>query len=250
MDAAIDDALARRGLTLVDVDGESRLRGPGIAATVRLDRATLHRVAEDGDVGDFLDALLARFRGLPDWLVARGGVRYALTAAGPQTDAVLHIPVSEQAHAVLAYTDPDEILITWLNPDAPSRWHTDTEQLHQIALANLDRLLQQTTLEIQDARGHQLGMLSIDSAFKGSLLLAPGLRALVEPALGWPVCAVVPCRDFLFLFADADKDALIPMLAAAVMTEYETSPYPVTNEVWRISDDGIEALGAYGDARG
>jgi len=249
---ALDRALARRGLALTVEDDQHLLRGPTLKLFV--DRATLQRaVLDEGGSPDdaataLLDRLLDRAAGLPDWFVAKSGVRFALVPDSDRLTGHLHMPVSPHAAAVLTYTDPHELMISWLRADVLSRWFTDDETLHRTALQNLDGVLAKTTLEVQDARGFKLGMLSVDSAYKGALLLAPGLRAVVEPEFGWPVCAVVPCRDFVFVFADADREPLIPMLAAAVMTEFESSAHPVTNEVWRITDDGIEAIGAYGDA--
>ena len=93
--------------------------------------------------------------------------------------------------------------------------------------------------------GARLGILQLDSVFKAALLRAPSLREVVEPDLGWPVCAVAPCRDFLYLFREEDLQGLVPLLAAIVTQEYETSGYPLTPEVLRVSDEGVLALGSY-----
>jgi hypothetical protein len=66
----------------------------------------------------------------------------------------------------------------------------------------------------------------------------------VEAQLGWPLRAVAPCRDFVYLFRDRD-DSMLESLAAAVSHEHAGSPQPLTLEVLRIGDDGVEAIGEY-----
>jgi len=75
------------------------------------------------------------------------------------------------------------------------------------------------------------------------VILAPSFREWVEPHLAWPVCVVVPCRDFIYVFKE-DQD-LFGRLGGVVVREFKESGYPLTTEVLRISDEGIEAIGAY-----
>ena len=84
-----------------------------------------------------------------------------------------------------------------------------------------------------------------DSVFKASVIFAPKLRAFVERALGWPVLAATPCREFIYLFPNTDFE-LVGRSAGVVLREYANSGYPVTTEVWRISSKGVEAIGALG----
>ena len=49
--------------------------------------------------------------------------------------------------------------------------------------------------------GVELGFIATWLPFKASLVLAPNLREIVGARLGWPLMAVVPDRDFLYLWA-------------------------------------------------
>jgi len=181
---------------------------------------------------------------LPGWLVARGGLRISLEGAHQDFGDALVAPVTRGTRAVLAYTDPREEFLTWLTAGNLSDWHASIDDAQELASRQLDRLLAEAKIERAQLGQHEVAVLKTDSIFKASLLLAPGLRQRVEPLLGWPVHAVAPCRDFVFLFADPD---LIPELAGMVAHEYEGSPHALTLEVLRLVDGGLEALGAYAE---
>jgi len=91
--------------------------------------------------------------------------------------------------------------------------------------------------------GSALGMVPVDSPYKASVIFADAFKPLVESVLGWPVLAVLPCRDFIYVVAD--KSPLVGRLGAVVVKEYRSSGYPITTEVLRISEDGIEAIGSF-----
>src|SRR5262249_38298122 len=106
-------------------------------------------------------------------------------------------------------------------------------------------ILRQTKVETSAVEQHQLGMLSNElSAFKAALLFCPNLREMVEPVLGWPLFAVMPCRDFVYVLSQKDKP-LLGRMGHVVMREYEKSGYPISTEVFEITDEGIRAIGDY-----
>ncbi len=188
---------------------------------------------------------------LPDFLVARGGIKLALEGNHQAFEDSVHVKLTRGTSRVLAWAPPDEEIVVWLRPSNLADWLLSEEDAVELGRAGLDRLLADVPLTPQVVdREHDVLVLETDSIFKASLLLAPGLRAAVEPQLGWPVCAVAPCRDFLLLFRDGD-DALIPKLSGMVAHEYEGDPnHALTLEVLRVSDRGIEAIGAFAEVTG
>ena len=111
--------------------------------------------------------------------------------------------LTNDTSAVLVWAPPDEQIIVWLRRKNLSDWLTEEVEATQLEREGLDRLLADINLvpQVIDQQ-HSVALFETDSVFKASLLLAPGLRAKVEPLLGWPVCAVAPCRDFVMLFRD------------------------------------------------
>ena len=92
--------------------------------------------------------------------------------------------------------------------------------------------------------GMRLAMVPLDSVFKASVILAPNFKDFVAQELEWPVLAAIPCRDFIFVLSEKDT-ALLQRMGGVVQREFRESGYPVTTEVLRISDAGIEAIGAF-----
>jgi hypothetical protein len=97
---------------------------------------------------------------------------------------------------------------------------------------------------VTDVHGAKLGMIPVSSVFKASVLFAPAFRAYVEPVLGWPVLATVPCRDFIYVIPESDQE-LLGAMGRVIQQEFRESSYPVSTEVLRLDDDGIEAIGAF-----
>jgi hypothetical protein len=89
-------------------------------------------------------------------------------------------------------------------------------------------------------------MLATELPSKASLLLAPALREVAEEVIGWPVLAVAPDRDFVFLWNAGRRD-LIAGMGGMVHREFGRAPYPLSMEVFQISDS-LRAIGAYAES--
>jgi hypothetical protein len=122
-------------------------------------------------------------------------------------------------------------------------WGVTTEQAIAAAFANQDRLLDGIKLDVAEVHDSTLGMVPVDSPYKASVIFARAFKPLVESVLGWPVLVVLPCRDFIYVLAD--KSPLVGRIGSVVVNEFRKSGYPITTEVLRISDDGIEAIGRF-----
>ena len=92
--------------------------------------------------------------------------------------------------------------------------------------------------------GVQLGFIITSLPFKASLILAPNLHEVVGAALGWPLMAVVPDRDFLYLWAAQHTD-FVQRVGGVVVREYSQASYPISTEVYEITEKSIRAIGAF-----
>jgi hypothetical protein len=106
------------------------------------------------------------------------------------------------------------------------------------------RALSKATVESQDIDGVQLGFISSSLPFKAAFILAPNLREVVSAVLGWPLMAVVPDRDFLYLWPARHAD-FVQRVGAVVVREYSRASYPISTEVYEITDQRIRAIGAF-----
>jgi hypothetical protein len=203
-------------------------------------------VARDGDRGAiarFVDALRL-YEDSRTWEEVRPYVFLAAEPKGLDVGDAVRSSASAEVDLVLAVTDEDERVITFVTQARLEAWNVSREDAEQAAGENLDRLLLGKQPEVKTIEAMRLGMLPVASAFKASLIFAPHFRQFVEPCLGWPVLAVTPCRDFVFVFPAADS-ALVARTGRLVLEEYEHSGYPITPEVWRVSDAGVQAVGSF-----
>src|SRR5262249_21396102 len=144
--------------------------------------------------------------------------------------------VSDQVCLVLVYLSGPGQHLVWLTPGLLKGLGVSRELAEARAADNLARLLAETPIETTDADGHKLGMLSTPSPLKASLISARGLREKVEALLGWPIYAVIPTRDFAYLIPQSARE-LFPGIARVVIGEYTKRGYPVSTEVFEITDE-------------
>jgi hypothetical protein len=191
-----------------------------------------------------VDAILATLQPLPPWQQAKAGIRFAAEPSDHDFGDTLYDRMTDSLCRVLAYVDAEETRITWLTSSVLDEWGQARAAVAQVAAENMAALLRDTTVEIEAIEQLRLGMFATYSPFKASLLFSPNLKEVLGPILGWPVYAVVPCRDFAFVFPETDQ-GLIPRLGGVVVREYTRSAYPISTEVFRISDAGLEAIGQF-----
>jgi hypothetical protein len=248
----LERELRRRGIAFAkgDDDGRWKIEVEGTKIWLSLDNVA-RDLARDGDperIVRFVDSALASVVGvgaeLPPWKTARRRVYWSAEPASSELGDTLREEVTETVTRVLVIAAPEEKWLTWLGPKSLATWGVARAEVERAAGENLDRLLKGKALEVESARGKKLGMVPVASALKASLVFAPSFKRFVERSLGWPVLAVIPCRDFVYVIAEEDKD-LLGAMGTVVQREYRQSGYPITTEVLRLSDDGIEAIGRF-----
>ncbi len=181
---------------------------------------------------------------LPPWEKAKGLVCYSAEPSGSDFGDTLHAKVSDGVTKIITLTDISEGTVTWLTSACLAEWEVTREQLESAANDNLSRLLDGKQLETTEVDGMHLGMVPVDSPYKASIIFSAGFKRFVSTELGWPVLVTIPCRDFIYVISEKDK-ALLERMGKVVQSEYRESAYPITTEVLRISDDGIEAIGEF-----
>lgn len=135
--------------------------------------------------------------------------------------------------------------IEWISRDMLKEWNISEDVLKDTAKTNMLKLLDSAKLEIIGKDKKKAGFVSLKKDFlNASTILSPSFRSLVENDLGWPVLAVIPCRDFIIVFNEKDEFTL-NRFEQKVVTDYKNSPYPLTTEILKISDEGITVIGKY-----
>jgi len=239
--------LTRRGISF-EIDPDSGCHLVSIdQGQLRISLDNLERelaAGVDADrVARFVDAVLASARpGDNDYAAER--LYWSLEPNDYQEKADYCVAVSESVDRVLVHLSEDGSAIAWVTPHILEVLGLSEAEAGQAAFANLAREVGAATLEAQQVDGAALGYVITQLPFKAALILAPNLRQLVEPQLGWPVLAVVPDRDFLYLWG-ATHQELTQRVGPVVVREYTRSPYAISTEVYRMDDDGVRAVGAF-----
>lgn len=132
------------------------------------------------------------------------------------------------------------------------RWVTDSEisaldvtlsEAEDAAWSNLAAAARGVTLHAQVVDGVLLAYLETDFASKASLLLSPALRDRVAESIGWPIHAVLPDRDFVYVWS-AQHPEFASRVGAVVVREFKSASYPLCTEVLEV-DEEVHALGAF-----
>ena len=246
--SVFEEELRRRGIPFTVVgDGRYQLENGTGTLTVNLDNVArdFQRDGDEAAIARFIDRVLSRLDA-PPWEVARTRVYWSAERFDHEFGDTLREPVSDTVTRVLVVTDLEHGLITWLTPSDLEKWNVSLRELREAADGNLDRLLADKRPEVANAGDARLGMIPVDSALKASVIFAPGFKQFVAAEVGWPVLVVLPCRDFVYVIAETDQH-LLSRMGAVVQREFRASGYPITTEVLRISDAGIEAIGRFPD---
>ena len=77
------------------------------------------------------------------------------------------------------------------------------------------------------------------------MLFAPTMKEKIKEEIGLPFYAVIPVRDFCYIFSENDFDFFSKRIGFVVIDEYKKSGYPITTEVLKFTKEGVEAVGKY-----
>jgi uncharacterized protein YtpQ (UPF0354 family) len=247
VDRLFEEQLVNRGLTF-SVDAESgryavEVKGSQMLVSLENLKRDVERDGAVERVARFVDSIVATSE-ISERARSADQIYWCLEPNDYVEKPDFRVPVSDRVDRVLVHLSLNSRLITWATDDLLRSLDISEADAGVKALANLARALTESTLESQDIDGVQLGFFTTSLPFKASLILAPNLRDCVGPALGWPLIAVVPDRDFLYLWAERHKE-FVGRVGGVVVREFAKASYPISTEIYEISDAGIRAIGAF-----
>jgi hypothetical protein len=249
VNAVFEDELSRRGVSFVKEEEyvyRVTSHGRTISASLENVRRNAERDQDPDAIRRFVDKVLSPLPPIDTpWSEASTLLLWSAEPTDTDFEDSIHISVTDEVSRVLTLTDLDHGGITWVTPRMCAQWGVTVEHAASVASANQELLLNGVCLDVHrgEQEGDAIGMIPLDSPYKASTIFATAFKRLVEPALGWPVLVVVPCRDFVYVVAN--ESPLLGSMGSVVVNEFRNSGYPITTEVLRISDDGIEAIGRF-----
>jgi hypothetical protein len=239
--------LARRGAVYtVAGDGRWMVTVGSMRMLVSLDNLDRQLAGDAADaerVAFFADQLLAAAQMPP---VTAVGLYWFAEPNDYLVAAEIRARVSPRLDRVLVHVSGDGGLIGWVTHAHLDAAGLTAAHATERAWANLDQAVRQAQVTTLEIAGTAVAMLATELPSKASLLLAPALRERIEDVIGWPVLAVAPDHDFVYLWNASRRD-LITGMGAVVTREHARAPHPLSTEIFQIGDS-VQAIGAYAAA--
>jgi uncharacterized protein YtpQ (UPF0354 family) len=124
------------------------------------------------------------------------------------------------------------------------RWGVQPGELLQSAVAALDGGGELELFELKSEDGQAIDgfLLADEDGYDSGRLLCPRIRRLMMDLLGGPLIVAVPAAGVVLIARDYALAR--SCLAQASSEAYDRRPRPLSPEVWRWTDEGLEPLGA------
>jgi hypothetical protein len=181
---------------------------------------------------------------LPDWSKAKSNIYISLFQNDFDFQNFLHTKITDEFSKV--YIHRDSMKNSWVSDNDLKKWNITEAELEIQALQNAKLLLEKTQLEFDTIENKKLGFFKTnDETLKGALLFAPNLKEKVFKDFHFPIYAVIPVRDFCYIFSEKDYSFFAKRLGNTVVKEYKESGYPITTEILKFTDKGVEVVGKY-----
>jgi hypothetical protein len=71
------------------------------------------------------------------------------------------------------------------------------------------------------------------------------MKEKLNKDFGFPFYAVIPVRDFCYIFSEKDFEFFSNRIGEVVVEEYKNSGYPITTEILKFTENGIKSVGKY-----
>ena len=243
---------------------EEALKAEGIQIQARLDsglyqvlikgqsaRISLDNAARDYQltknpevVRDFASRIVSELKvdELPPWEEARSRILFHVARGDGEIGDSIRKPLTEKVVRVLVLDS--EKSVRFLKPGDLEQWQVTQEEVDTVAQENMRRLMLSMEFDVHLVDGRKLGFFNEGALMKAATILCPNFKDVVADRVGWPVLVIMPNRDFICVTAERDGE-LPDRFGEQAAKDYGESSHPLTLEVLRISDDGIEVVGKF-----
>jgi len=208
-------------------------------------RRNYERDKDPTHISDLVEILVSYDIELPkNWADAKKYIYISLFPNDFEFNDFLHKKITDEFSKVYIHTGND--MLTWISVDDLKKWNITETELDKQANNNADELLIKTPITFDIIENHKLGLIEVEQmSLKGALLFAPTMRKKIEKDFGFPFYAVIPVRDFCYIFSEKDFDFFSGKIGRVVVDEYKKSGYPITTEILKFTEKGVEAVGKY-----
>lgn len=207
-------------------------------------RRNYERDSDESHINELVDVIVSHSLKNDDWESLKDKIYIQFIPNDFDFENMLNKKVTNEFSKVFVLNINNGF--SFITKEELSDWKKDLNELEKQADFNLGRLLDKVKIEFEDIDNHKLGMINIQEvSLKSSCLFSSKIKNLVENNIGFPFYAVLPVRDFCYIFAEEDFEYFSQRLGPVVLDEYNNSGYPITTEILRFSETGVEAIGKY-----
>ena len=240
--------LENKGLTIdsIDKDGFILINVEESELKVSLDniRRNYERDNDDSYITDLVNTIVSHSSKKEDWENIKDKIYVQFFPNDFEFENLIYEKVTNEFSKVFMLNTNNNF--SFISDDDLIDWNLDLEELKNQVDLNLDTFLDKVQIEIEDVDNHKLGMIDIEEVWlKSACLFSSKIKDLVKNNIGFPFYAVIPVRDFCYIFGEQDFEYFSERLGSVVVEEYEKSGYPITTEILKFSETGVEAMGKY-----
>ena len=231
----------------VDETGMIFISHDEVTSKISLDnvRRNYERDKDVSHISDLVETLISYSVKIPEnWTEAKDNIYISLYPNDDEYKEFLHTKITDEFGKVYVHSDSGKL--SWISLDDLKKWNISLADLDKQANLNADRLLSQTKISFDKIENKKLGLIEVEqTSLKGALLFAPTMKDKIKKDIGFPFYAVIPVRDFCYIFSEKDYDFFAGRIGKVVVDEYKNSGYPITTEILKFTDKGVEAVGQY-----
>ncbi|MEM1184832.1 MAG: DUF1444 family protein [Planctomycetota bacterium] len=152
-------------------------------------------------------------------------------------ELVAHVPFVNDT-VIVFVTDLPQMTVS-ITTEQVVRWGIDTDELESIARANLETYAPELSFQaIESREGGKAVIVSEQDGYDAARLLLGGLYRQLGPMLGGDFFVATPARD-MFVAMSTGPAQFVERLRTRVSEDYERMPYPITGELFYVTQDGV-----------
>lgn len=145
------------------------------------------------------------------------------------------------AGMVILYVVDEHDAYWYIREDLLEEWGIDIDDLHDIALLNLDRYFDENSMEFTltgEDEGPRLLLPHRSDAYNTARLLSVDFHSSMQSILGREFVVGVPNRDF-FVAASLDSNEMINHIRKKVLDDFDRMDHPLSSRLLLVSSDGV-----------
>ncbi len=237
------------GFSIDSVDNTDliHIKNKDLTMKISLDnvRRDYKRDKDESIITDFVSTLLTYTEEIPkDWKSAKEKVYLSLFTSDYDFKDFINAKITDDLYKIYVFVENDKL--SWIRKTDLINWGINHLDLDKQADLNANQLLSKTEIVYENVDNHLLGLIEVErTSLKGALLFASEMKDKIQKNIGFPFYAVIPVRDFCYIFSENDFEYFSNRIGSIVIEEYQNSGYPLTTELLKFSDNGIEAVGKY-----